>query len=143
MVREFSPVSGPGRIWKDKQLGFPSLGSYSLAGAPPAEPNAKGNADANEEEDFPRVEEPLEEPPNIYNCACISTMPRGSTHMFEDRGNGVTTQLVLARENTEVRAVRVCGVHGGKVMTSNREPVVVGLSLRQYLRKQITYISVA
>ena len=50
--------------------------------------------------------------------------------MFEDWGNGVTSQLVLARENAEVRAVRVCGVHGGNVMTSNCEPVGAGLSLR-------------
>ena len=145
MGRECFPVivRRSGRIWEIKQFGFLSPELYGLASAPTREPNAKGGADGDDEKYFPRVEEPLEEPPDNYNCTSISTVPRGSTQMFEDWGNRMTAQLVLARENAEVRAVRVCGVHGGKVMTSNREPVGVGLTLFRRPRKQKTYMSVA
>ena len=143
--RECFPVivRGSGRIRKIKQLGFLSPEMYGLASAPAREPNAKGSAGTDDEKYFPRVEEPLEEPPNNYNCACISTVPRGSTQMFEDRGNRVTAQLVFAGENAEVGAVRVRSVHGGNVVASGGEPVRVELSLRRRPRKQMAYISVA
>lgn len=102
----------------------------SLASAPAREPNAEGNADAGEEENLPGDEEPFEKGPDQFNRVGIPTVPRTSTQMFENRGDRGTAQLVLARENAEVGAVRVCSVHGRNIVTPRGEPVRVGSDLR-------------
>jgi len=114
-------VRGPERLLKIKQFGVLSPMLCSLAGAPAREPITKGNADAGEE-NFPGVEEPLKEVPYQFNRGSISAVPRSSPQVLKNWGNGMTTQLVLTRENAKVGTVRVCSVHGGNVMASSGEP---------------------
>lgn len=118
-------TKGRGRVWKIEQFGVLSPKLRNHAGASTRDPNGEGNANAGEKEDFPRVEEPFEEVPYQLDRRSIPAMPRSSSQVLEDWCDGWTAQLVLARKNTEVGAVRVCGVHSGDVMAPGGEPMGV------------------
>ena len=125
-----------GRLRKIIQFGVLTAKLRSHASASTRDPYTEGNANAGEKEDFPRVEEPLEEVPYQLDRRSIPAMPRSSPQVLEDWCDGRTTQLVLTRENAEVGAVGVCCVHSGDVVASSREPVGVWLS-RCYVERSM------
>jgi len=112
-----------GGVGKIKEFGVLRPKLRNLAGAPTRDPNTERNANAGEKEDFPWVKEPLEEVPYQFDRRSISAMPRSSPQVLEDRCYGRAAQLVLAREDAEIGAVRICSVHSGDVVTASREHV--------------------